>query len=973
MLGASFFKPKWQHKNPEIRRNALLQLDASSDEGQKIILQLASADPELDIRLLALKRISTISELLGFLASDEPSLSQQALLSLAKRCQQSMTEAELGLLSQLLDATQDESLIELIASKASDSGLRLKALARIEKPSVLSDMVLGNDPLELRLAALQRIDKVSTLQRIVKQSRRKDKAINAQAQAQLDALQQHQQLPAQLQQHANELLANLSAIVKVCQEKQQWQSSVAQVSALQQEWSQIKQQWQALSQPSDLPAQADLQQLFSQHEQQREREAESLQQEQAAYAEDQAVLQQAHSLLQRAQDFKQSCEQLSGDSTADDQDWQACVQQWQALTSPKSQSGSAELAKLRLRFGDVQQSVDSLLSTFSHSQRWRQQANDLLRQLDQRLQKDQLPKSSELGKFKGKWEKIAERAEGLSPSVTQSLREKIEHRLNRLQQSIEEAKQLRKENRGLFQEAVQDLGNALQQGKAKHAVNMLRRCEKLLPQSDIGQREKLFAEFQKLRADTRELQDWRTWSNSPVKERLCAEVETLLQEVRAADQEQLSYAKVKQQLRDYRQEWNTLSNSESHSDRSLTKKFDASCKEIESLCDAFFQQRGELQKNNLAARQAYCDKLAEYAGHLGSIEQGDVDIKALDTIIRTAQSEWRQLGVVSNSDRDDINLRFKDILGKLREVQKAYRQQNREQKQALIERLQTLNQSLDEDESGLTDALELTKRVQAQWKEIGAASKEKTLWQAFQQQANQVFDRLGKQREDQKAQREQQAAQLESIVASVEAAGQQPSLSLAEVNQIQQNGREQWAQVPEAKQFKALQKRFERAIAKLDNSKKEIKASAERERRLAQIRLFARLSELEAQCSQQAALNPDEELQQQCASQPAALAYYQQLLDATQASPPDLSDMRRQLCIEVEVLAGLPSPDQDKEQRMAFQVSMLAEKMKQTDSGNTWQELTELMQKWWQAGCAQYTEALGKRFIAAAEKILASQ
>jgi len=52
-----FFKPKWQHKKADVRKQALRSLNAQKSQDLPIIEQLAMGDLDASVRRLAVKRV----------------------------------------------------------------------------------------------------------------------------------------------------------------------------------------------------------------------------------------------------------------------------------------------------------------------------------------------------------------------------------------------------------------------------------------------------------------------------------------------------------------------------------------------------------------------------------------------------------------------------------------------------------------------------------------------------------------------------------------------------------------------------------------------------------------------------------------------------------------------------------------------------------------------------------------------------
>lgn len=76
MAMLSFFKPKWQHKNPKVRQHAL----KTEALAESIILSMAQSDPSHDVRICAFTKIEGFGELYALFLQEPNEAAQSALL-----------------------------------------------------------------------------------------------------------------------------------------------------------------------------------------------------------------------------------------------------------------------------------------------------------------------------------------------------------------------------------------------------------------------------------------------------------------------------------------------------------------------------------------------------------------------------------------------------------------------------------------------------------------------------------------------------------------------------------------------------------------------------------------------------------------------------------------------------------------------------------------------------------------------------
>jgi exonuclease SbcC len=181
-------KPKWQHKDAEVRRAAVAQLHDA--ELEAALPQILRNDTDAGVRLAALRRLDdyelwrerSTADADGALRGVARTTYVQRLMSGAARSVPSLDRriAELDTLSG------DE--LEQLATSATDTPLRSAALERVKRPSLLVDRAVSDPEPGLRLTALERINDLDALARVAERSRKTDKTISRLAREKLEAL-----------------------------------------------------------------------------------------------------------------------------------------------------------------------------------------------------------------------------------------------------------------------------------------------------------------------------------------------------------------------------------------------------------------------------------------------------------------------------------------------------------------------------------------------------------------------------------------------------------------------------------------------------------------------------------------------------------------------------------------------------------------------------------------------------------------
>lgn len=238
-------------------------------------------------------------------------------------------------------------------------------------------------------------------------------------------------------------------------------------------------------------------------------------------------------------------------------------------------------------------------------------------------------------------------------------------------------------------------------------------------------RKALYPVVQQLRADT----EWKRWANVGVQEELCGRVEALRQETNL---EKAAYT-----LHELDLLWKQAAEAPKEKGEALWHRFKTARDEVRERCDAFFAKRDAEQAGNLKRKEELCERAearAESTDWLRTTEE-----------IKKLQAEWKQIGPVPRAKAQAIWERFRRPCDRFFRRRQESRQQrnegwakNLERKEAVCVQVESLMDSTDWDRT----AAEI-KRLQAEWKTIGAVRKSKSeaVWQRFRKAGDHFFER----------------------------------------------------------------------------------------------------------------------------------------------------------------------------------------------------------------------------------------
>ncbi|KPJ90922.1 MAG: hypothetical protein AMJ53_12670 [Gammaproteobacteria bacterium SG8_11] len=1028
MFIQKLFSPKWKHKNPSIRKEALEALNPGKEDSQKIFAEVVKVDSDITIRRMVVGRLRDI-ELLLYLQQTQDQLADSA----GKRIRQLVAGTASFAIDypsrkQCLEKIADQETVEYVAREAKEAELRSLAVDKIQRQSLLGDLAIDDEDQEVRLKALEKINQVSTLERVFKNSRLKDKQVSALAKERLDALTAEIERPKLLKKQAKQCCLDLESLVQRCSKSGQWISAKPRFDTLQGQWQSTKDQWQDAFGNWD----QELSKKFSDFSEQFEQRYELKQQEEA----------QKRALEEKAEPFKAQkrkiCEALeqklsqmialsAAQERPPEQDLQELqnflasnYQLWQdaqQALSHEDTSGTEhenidqQFYRLRTELNDFQNDLQTLL-------RYQTKLSELIEKTTALLAQEDHIDPAAVSALQKTYSKLA------APkrfSIDDSLNAKLSENLQGLSHRLQEQEKQKQANIKEFTELASELSNALQAGKTKHGVNLANRGKKLLgmiPQNErrILQKNKSIKQFNEALKQLNELQSWRQWSNAPVKEQLCQQMQQLAEQVLDNQENpEFDFQDAAQRIKEARTEWKKITAAEPNSSNELWEAFDAACTKAYEPCQKYFDQQAEVRGQNLQRREAACASLEEYLEVLSHKPTDLIDWKALEKIVNVAQEEWRDLGAVERNDRAAINKRFRNVINALRKLHLDQKIRNKEEKEVLIKRAEGIVKQLEEDKMSLRDAIEAIKQLQVEWKEVGVAKGDGALWQQFRSGCDKVFERREQEtaavRQERQSIIDSRAEICESIENLTKLEGDALKAAQKDFDELKQ----QWSALPALKppaqkssqsKPQPLEKRFKDACRAFETQNQQrIKAEiSQRIQTQQQQALLCREGEkllfrcLQQQIAASQALQDLAQLQVQWQQLPeyshsVSKALRQRfdnidgLLQKISESGPEPVTQHIQeqqtariaekqlLCLQMEVLANIESPSEAQQARMEYQVSQLAEKMKQDTSANTTNEIEELQGKWHLSGVVDEAahEVLENRFDRAYEALHVSK
>lgn len=450
----------------------------------------------------------------------------------------------------------------------------------------------------------------------------------------------------------------------------------------------------------------------------------------------------------------------------------------------------------------------------------------------------------------------------------------------------------------------------------------------------------------RLEGRLRELRNWEHWSNNQRRDELIEKVQQLI----GSDQHPDA---ISNQLREARLEWQKLEKLEVlpgdrrrfAAPRKQWQRFQQACKSAFEQAQPFFEKRLENQAQSLEQLETFIARAHEVAEH------PDSGLKAILKFQRNARRAIRRLDDIPPKSRGRSAGQLRELMEKLSQRLDREFETIELAKRRLIREAEALAHETD-----FKAAAEQAKALQARWQKIGSGRRrvEQELWQAFRTPIDPIFEKLGEEHAQVRAEREAELAEYRQLIDQARAIAGDDAIEASEAAAQIRALEGQWEAV--GGQPGRWREQFEKQKQAIDER---LRARQREARQQAQKQLREMADRL--QILWQARLEGKSFDEMPANLEPAATISHQPLaaamekfgdpdtdIDGLKSLTEENAAAARQVLVRLEFLAGLESPEHDRQARMDFQVQRLAQRMTERDSApNPADEASELEQRWY--------------------------
>ncbi|MGP9679820.1 DUF349 domain-containing protein [Halomonas sp. AOP27-A1-41] len=711
------FAPRWQHPDPEVRRQALSRLAPHQAE-QREALQALAHDTDSSIRLAALLALDEVE---GLVAAYPDHSQQEAWFNaVSQRLSGLEGSTELQQRQALVEGLDEPRLLNVIALQGDNLDLRLTALARLTSEDDLIKQACQNGVAAVRHRAAKRIETEEGLKRLLKDARR-DRYVTRLAREKLGQQRTDAEWLARQQQQLEHLLHQMEQ-----QARAPWEPLYGgRFRHLEREWKNLTPPPSAEQEQRFHQAMLSCRKTLHDHETQEQARQQSLARREEA---DQTRDQLLDGLEETLESLHHATELTVQDIDSLRAQRQLFSQRWQVLSDVHSPS---EPASQRYTQAIIQ--YEQCLDAW---QRWQDVSVVLEKALadnDHHAMRRLLNECD--------WPKAF-----TPPALIQRAQATLASEPHTPAASPHASVSL-----STYEAELDSFEHLLERGAFKSASHLHQRLKPQIEALQMAEAKPLKARLKQSGARLAELRDWRGFVAGPKREQLCSSIEAL------ANDPHMAETALDRHHRQLVKEWKSLGDAAANREQSA--RFRAASDRIHERLAPWRDQLGQEREANLQAREQLCEQLEILLAQ--PAEDADPDV--LREIRDKARHQWRHYSPVPRERSEAVGQRFGKIRHQLQTLIDQRAEQIASQKQALIDEVRALRH---DQQQPLAQRITQTKQLQQHWRQLGRAPKgaEQTLWKAFRHECDQLFAQREAHKSEQAAHQQQQLEAMQILI-----------------------------------------------------------------------------------------------------------------------------------------------------------------------------------------------------------------
>jgi len=806
MIFSKFIKPKWQHRNPEVRQLALESLNEPA-----ILIEMAQHDKATEVQRAAIRKINDLNVLEQIAQHDKDhgvrEVAEQRFKQLL--CCQKGDCPSLEIRLTWLNNISNPELIAYIAQYGSEVELRLLALEKVEREGLLGDIAINDSISEVRFAAVERLTQKSTLERVIKFARNSDKRISRRARERRDELIKEMERPVRIRAECQTICTQLESLERrLSSENSPLKTAQTTFNGLQTRWQAVEAEAETEFQTRFSKGQQAITAHFVRHQQTLEREQVLA----PLRATKQALCEQMEALLIELKKHQH----ISGsDEQTFEQRINALQNEW---TQASTLDNPDEEKQWQARFERTYQSVQKRLQKLQAYHKIVNQLEAVCVKADSLLNGRQPIKPEQLQKWQARWEKVSQ-PDNHSLSIFSELNTRLEQCQTALQTRLQKQKEQRTQIVQKFNPLLEELETALEGGELKTAIPLepqVRQLFKDIQALSTSSNKTLERRLQACSDKIYKLRGWQSWGSEIEREHLCQRVEGLLETSASLEKiaelteqaqtfwkrlgsngysrelwERFNHAcqtayqyyrehlcvqmeqllndsenqpeNVARQIRQAQSTWKNLG-SNGHS-QALWERFNNACQLAYEPCRTHFNIKSQARDRNFFEKQSLCDRLEQFTNETN---WADANWKEVYRFVRDTEKSWQNIGPTDRKHKKVVQRRFQAAMQVIETYLKDERNRNCQQRLRILFQVEEIANHLQEVIAAqedsvakgdtqsksfvghkINDAIKTIKKCQEQWQVTVPNSHrvEREFWNTFRYACDVVFNYRKQQQE----------------------------------------------------------------------------------------------------------------------------------------------------------------------------------------------------------------------------------
>ena len=485
-------------------------------------------------------------------------------------------------------------------------------------------------------------------------------------------------------------------------------------------------------------------------------------------------------------------------------------------------------------------------------------------------------------------------------------------------------------------------------GNLGRAKQMCARVEKALPKFTGKDAKALQTRYEEAFETLGDMGDWKSFATEPKYVELCVAMEQLIGSKTHPD-------KLFKEMKALQQQWKGLGNTDI-SDQ-YWPRFKEAADKVYEPCDVFFKERKAQRKRNLEKRQSLLIEMQQCADQTNP--ENKPDFKTIESKVRSISSRFTAIKDVEHKAGQKQWEQFSKTRSDVYAMLDVEYDANIELKQTLIKQAAALAEEDAKDEN-----LSTLKTLQHRWKQVGVTRRkdDQKAWTEFKKQGDLVFGKIQGIRQEQRNETDQQINAYRDIIKDI----QKLAKTATELSQADQQFSVLQArydelpvlpeQLPE-KLIAGIQRDYTNACSQFDECHDRIiknmqKGQLDALRQKAD--LCIELETLYANADQQGSVD-DKKLETiNTAWDKINLedSEFTKRIEKRRAQAETITDRkqitadRKMMCIQLEIAKGAETPEEDKAERMKFQLDQMNQSGLGLQSLNSPEALQKMQLDW---------------------------